>query len=114
MSILSSNISLRYVDLRPYDESFRGDPERETIFLVETSTRNTIHDRAACALESAARKLGLSVVYLMATPRLKVVDKITGQLYGKYSGRGIQFLRINLTAILAGDLGGVERLLSKY
>ena len=49
--------------------SMTGDPEqpRETIFFLETSDRDTIGDRAACAIESAVRSLGLRVIYLMKT-----------------------------------------------
>lgn len=51
------------------------------LFMMETSGRDRLTGRQACAVESAASRSGLSVYLVMSSQTLSLRDNTTCQLY---------------------------------
>ena len=56
----------------------------DNIFMIESSPKETLSSREACALESAARNSELQVVMVRVGQLLDLQDNTTCQLYSRY------------------------------
>ena len=88
-----------YIHLDLYPGYVQDASERDTIFFLETSGRDTIAERSACGVESAARSLNLNVVYLMVTDKLDMSHALTREIYNNYD---IKFYRFDLKELAKG------------
>ena len=57
----------------------------DNIFMIESSPKETLSSREACALESAARNSELEVVMVRVGPVLDLQDNTTCQLYSRWA-----------------------------
>ena len=89
-----------YVHLEEYRGYIEGGSDKDTIYFLETSGRDTVAERSACGVESAARSLNLNVVYLMITDRLDMSHPLTRELYNNYD---IRFYRFSLEELVKGE-----------
>ena len=55
--------------------------ESNNIFFIESSPKEILSSREACALESAARNSDLSVIMVRVSPTLDIRDNTTCQIY---------------------------------
>ena len=78
----------------------------ENLFFIESSGRNHLRPRDACAIESALlRNAGMSmyVIVGMTSPILDVLaNNATCQLYTKYAAKNLFFRHINVDTIFKG------------
>ena len=88
-----------YVHLEEYPGYVEGESGKDTIYFLETSGRDTVAERSACGVESAARSLNLNVVYLMITDRLDMSHPLTRELYNNYD---INFYHFSLEELVKG------------
>jgi len=75
-------------------EEEKGEEKSGCLFLLETSTRDKLTSREACALESAAMRSGKHVVMLRVGPTLDLRDNTTCHVYRDFS-RSSSILHIN-------------------
>ena len=78
------------------------------MFLLETSGREVLGPRQACAAESAARASGRPVVVVMLARTLDLRDNVTCHLY--MAVPGVTFYTVNMTGLAAG--GPLEEFLA--
>ena len=78
----------------------------ENIFFIESSSRNHLRPRDACAIESAILQnagMGRYIVVGMTSPVLDIsANNATCQLYTKYYGKYLIFRHINVNTIFKG------------
>ena len=78
----------------------------ENLFFIESSGRNHLRPRDACAIESAIlRNAGMSMYIIvgMTSPILDVLaNNATCQLYTKYAAKNLFFRHINVDTIFKG------------
>ena len=62
---------------------------QNNIFFIETSPKENLTSREACALESAARNSELIVHMVRVSPFLDLKDNTTCEIYKRYKGSGL-------------------------
>ena len=62
---------------------------KNNIFFIETSPKENLTSREACALESAARNSELIVHMVRVSPFLDLKDNTTCEIYKRYKGSGL-------------------------
>lgn len=72
------------------------------IFFIETSGKNVISPREACAVESAARNSGLHVVMVRVGSELDLSDNTTCQLHKRFDKNGVSFFNVDLPTLAEG------------
>ena len=92
-------LSLELSVLFPIDPSSPTDQVRSInsgLFLIESSGRETLNARQACAVESAARQSGMEVHLLVTATQLDLRDNTTCYLYK--TNKNIKFYSIDVMA----------------
>ena len=78
----------------------------ENLFFIESSGRNHLRPRDACAIESAILQnagMGISIIVGMISPVLDILaNNATCQLYAKYHDKYLKFRHINVDTIFRG------------
>ena len=77
----------------------------ENLFFVESSGKDHLTARDACAIESAARNSGLAgqIIVAMTSPILDVMaNNATCNIYKEYEGTHIFFRYVNIDTIFKG------------
>lgn len=86
------------VELKDIQELELG---KDNIFFVETSPKEVITPREGCAVESAVRNSGLSVVVVRVGQELDLSDNTTCQVYHGFRDK-VTFLRVDLDSLARG------------
>ena len=79
--------------------------ENNKLFFIESSGRNYLTPRDACAIESAIKNSGLDgyIIYAMTSPSMNILaNNVTCHIYHKYSGQGVHFLHVNVDNFFRG------------
>ena len=79
--------------------------QNNKLFFIESSGRNYLTPRDACAIESAAKNSGLDgfIIFAMTSPSLNILaNNVTCHVYQKYSGRVVHFLHVNVNTFFKG------------
>ena len=79
--------------------------ENKNLFFIESSGRNYLNPRDACAIESAVKNSGLAghIIVAMTSPVLDVMkNNATCHLYSEHAGRNIFFRHVNVDTIFKG------------
>ena len=78
----------------------------ENLFFIESSGRNHLRPRDACAIESAILQnagMGVYIIVGMTSPVLDILaNNATGQLYTNYYDKYLIFRHINVDTIFKG------------
>ena len=78
----------------------------ENLFFIESSGRNHLRPRDACAIESAIIQnagMGISIIVGMISPVLDILaNNATCQLYKTYYDKNLKFRHINVDTIFKG------------
>ena len=85
--------------LRIADQKFES-----PVFMIESSGRDTLNARQACAVESAALKSGFNVVLILTSSYLDLRDNTTCQLYMRVPN--LQVFTIDIPEFAAGSVIG--------
>ena len=79
--------------------------ENENLFFIESSGRDHLRPRDACAIESAVKNSGLSghIIIAMTSPVLNVMaNNATCHLFSEHAGKNVFFRHINVDTIFKG------------
>ena len=79
--------------------------QNNNLFFVESSGRNHLKPRDACAIESAVKNSGLAghIIVAMTSPVLDVMaDNATCHIYAEHAGKNIFFRYVNVDTIFKG------------
>ena len=79
--------------------------KNDNLFFIESSGRNHINPRDACAIESAVKDSGISgrIFVAMTSPILDVsANNATWQIYTKFAESFVYFRFVNVNAIFEG------------
>ena len=79
--------------------------ENNKLFFIESSGRNYLTPRDACAIESAVKNSGLDgyIIFAMTSPSLNILaNNVTCHIYHKYSGHAVYFLHVNVDSFFKG------------
>ena len=74
----------------------------DNLFFIESSGRNHLRPREACAIESAVEKSGISdrIIVAMTSSSIDVIaNNATCQIYTKYAERFVFFRHVNIDTI---------------
>ena len=74
----------------------------DNLFFIESSGKNHLEPREACAIESAVKHLGISgrIIVAMTSPSIDVLaNNATYQIYSKFAERAVFFRHVNIDTI---------------
>ena len=74
----------------------------DILFFIESSGRNHLRPRDACAIESAVKNSGMSgrIIIAMTSPSIDVfANNATCQIYTKFAERAVFFRHVNIDTI---------------
>ena len=103
-NVLSAYIKLE--DVQSKSSNAAISPNNNNLYFVESSGRNYLLAREACAIESAIRNSGLAgnIIVAMTSQHLHIGGRhnATYQLYMKHAERRIHFRHVNVETIFKG------------
>ena len=79
--------------------------ENENLFFIESSGRDHLRPRDACAIESAVKNSGLSghIIIAMTSPVLNVMgNNATCHLFSEHADKNVFFRHVNVDTIFKG------------